>query len=402
MTFVNILNWLPDDFDIVLTQYILTHLLTSIVVGWTSPSSPARPVALASIIKLSVSLQSIVTTWADQRPLATIILLFTWLTAATALDLFFITKATYGEHTQWLQERKMGFEPTFLHRLNWALQMPMNYRRINTKWQISQIPPFDSDVPDYVPTKTVFLLHRLLTTILGFGAFFYFWVNPVTMPHSSGDNPYVLLDGCDFSLNALLSRFYIVAFFIGAIFTGHTAEYAAASVIFVSLNLSDPDDWPPFQRPVTGTWTVRRLWGHTWHQSLRAFLQHNTDVVVFTLLRLPPRKVYTRYTRFFLCFIQSGILHSAFDAGWGVTSLQNGAFLLFSIQPLGFAVEEFVTWVCNRYGLFVRDGPLRTLVGYTWVVLWCTATWPIWIYPELKNMVERGADVPFLHLKYVG
>ncbi|KAL4929876.1 uncharacterized protein BDV17DRAFT_290232 [Aspergillus undulatus] len=179
---MDFLNRLPEDFHVVLTQYLLTRLLTSTIVGYSSQSSPARPAALASIVALSVSVQRIVTTWSDHRPLVTTILLFTFLNAAIALDLFLITKATYSDHVQWLQNQKTkGFQPSLGHRVNWALQMPVNYRRIGTKWRISQSPLFDSATADHVPTRTVFLIHRLLTTILGTAVFFYLWANPATL-----------------------------------------------------------------------------------------------------------------------------------------------------------------------------------------------------------------------------
>ncbi|KAL4787312.1 hypothetical protein BJX76DRAFT_354259 [Aspergillus varians] len=88
-----------------------------------------------------------------------IVMFTTCLDAFTALDLFFHTKTSHSKHLQWLQIQKIIYTSSLKHRLNWALQMPINYRRIGIKWQISQI-----------PSRSAFLVHRLLTSILGFGA----------------------------------------------------------------------------------------------------------------------------------------------------------------------------------------------------------------------------------------
>ncbi|KAL4929877.1 uncharacterized protein BDV17DRAFT_290233 [Aspergillus undulatus] len=141
---------------------------------------------------------------------------------------------------------------------------------------------------------------------------------------------------------------------------------------------------------------------HTWHQSLRASLQSNTDVVAFSILRPSPRAVVTWYTGFFLCFIQCALLHIIFDSGWRITSAESGALLFFTIQPVAFAIEVSAAWICDRYGILQGDGPFRVLLGYTWVVFWYVLACPVWIYPQLRNLVKRGADVPFLYLKVLG
>ncbi|KAL4955347.1 hypothetical protein BDW69DRAFT_160849 [Aspergillus filifer] len=66
--------------------------------------------------------------------------------------------------------------------------------------------------------------------------------------------------------------------------------------------------------------------------------------------------------------MQSGILHIVFDSGWGISTSQSGALLFFTLQPVGFAIEELASFVCARFVILSGDKPLRILLGYTWVV----------------------------------
>ncbi|KAL4922902.1 membrane bound O-acyl transferase family-domain-containing protein [Aspergillus aurantiobrunneus] len=401
ITFTGIMISLPSDFGMAAAAYAVSHLIPSIILGFTGRSSPARPAAFVSMIALAISLQNIVTPWANDRVLSTMFSVFTWLNVFTALDLFFYTNATYSEHVHWLRGRNVDLVPTLKHRINWALQMPINYRRVGTKWQISQIPPFDPEKPGFIPSRTTFLLYRLLETVLVLGTSSYFWANPITSDvriHFTEEQQKVILNEYDLSIRALPSRIYLVASYIITVFTGQTAQYAAASILPVLLRFSDPQDWPVIQGPVSGSWSVRRLWGSTWHQCCRQLLSANADFVTFSVLGLNPRTVLTRYTRYFLCFFQSGAMHVLFDQGSGITPAQTGALLFFTIQPIAFGIEELAQWLSKRYNILTEDGPLRRLIAYVWVAAWCTLTWPIWVFPQFRNMLAMGMSVTFIHL----
>ncbi|KAL4997901.1 membrane bound O-acyl transferase family-domain-containing protein [Aspergillus recurvatus] len=405
---------LPPGFGLATVQSILIHLLTSAIIAFCSRSSPARPVAFASIVALALSLQSTATRWAGMgyHVAATGFHFNLWVTVSIALDLFFLTQVTYAEHVEWLsrsqKNKNVVVSPSLTYRLLWAIVMPVNYRRIGTKWQISSIPPFDVETPSSIPTRTAFLIHRLLTSIIGFSAVHSLvaWssrsANVGVGEYSTGTLQKNTLDAYDLSLPTLPTRLSLTTCFIAILFIFEAAVNNAVSFIAVLFRLSPPQDWPPLQGSVLEAYTVRKFWSHTWHQAFRAFLSPLADFITFSALRLPPKTVISRYTRYVVCFFHSALIHLAFDVGRGMTyphwpssllvasqsgapvEVQSGALLFFAIQPLAFAIEEAVQVLSNRCGFLTNksDRHVRRLIGYVWVAAWCTITWPVWLFPQ--------------------
>ncbi|KAL4985196.1 membrane bound O-acyl transferase family-domain-containing protein [Aspergillus falconensis] len=412
---------LPPGFWLATAQSILIHLLISAIIAFSSHSSPARPVAFASIVALTLSLQGIAARWSrtGYHLAATGFHLCPWVTVSIALDLFFFTRVTYAEHIEWLsrsqKNKNMNISPSLTHRLLWALVMPVNYRRIGTKWQISHIPPFDVETPSSIPTRTGFLIHRLLTSIIAFSVV-YSLVAGSTRSANVGVGEYPtgtvqknMLDAYDLSLPTLQTRLSLTACFIITLFISQAAWSNAVSFIAVLFRLSPPQNWPPIQGSVLEAYTVRRFWSHTWHQAFRAFLSPLADFLTFSVLRLSPKTVMSRYTRYVICFFHSALIHLAFDVGRGMTyphwpsslpvpsqtgapvEVQSGALLFFTVQPLAFAIEEAVQVLVNRCGFLTKegDGHVRRFIGYVWVAAWCTLTWPVWVFPQGMLILQK-------------
>ncbi|KAL3474596.1 membrane bound O-acyl transferase family-domain-containing protein [Aspergillus californicus] len=381
--------------------YALSNVLIGLVTAFTARSSLARPAAFMSIVALAISLQSQAIAQPGTIGIGSLPAILACTNICTALDLFFHSNVTYDEHIDWLRTQKGTFRPTMKHRVNWALQLPFNSRRIGTKWQISQVPPFDAEKPKYTPSRTAFLLQQLLSIIISGVIAFFFLGQPSVhgfAAHFTDERQKVMLDGCAISLAALPSRIYLTVSFLTWVFTIQHAQISILAFIAVSMHVSDPVDWPPVQGPISETWSNRQLWGATWHQGFRQLLSANANFAI-DFLGLQPGTITTRYTRFFLCFLQSGALHTLFDQGYGIPLDQSGALVFFAVQPIAFAVEDLARWTSRRYGILANDVPLRRLIGYTWVLGWCTITWPIWAYPLVRRMLVKNDPIPFVHLK---
>ncbi|KAL2822690.1 hypothetical protein BDW59DRAFT_180855 [Aspergillus cavernicola] len=339
---------------VAIAQFALIHLITSGVIAFTHRTSSVRPVAFASILVLACSLQNTVVAWEGYLSIAAGLSLFSWMNTFSALDLFFHSRVTYDQHLEWLRSKKANLQAlTLPRRIRWALQMPLNYRRT-----------FDTDRPDYIPTRTTFVLNRLLVTLLSHITLFFLSK---------------IMNEFDFSLSNLPSRCYICTFFLIGASTAQNAHYNTVSVLAVILHLT------------------------TWHQSFRQFLTTNADFITFSILRLKSRSTPARYSRFFFSFLLSALIHVFSDDACGTPRRESGVWLFFIIQPVAFAVEECAQWVSKRHGILSEDRPLRLLVGYVWVVGVCTLTWPIWFFPQLRETVlgKGELSIDFLHLPVV-
>ncbi|KAL6230117.1 hypothetical protein BDW75DRAFT_248933 [Aspergillus navahoensis] len=388
-----------------ITKSILIHLIIGGIIGFSSRRSILRPVALALIMLLAASVHHTIVAWEQHRSLAAMLSTNSLVFAAQAPDLFLHSGVTYNEHYEWLCRTK-GHRPPFtlLQRARWACAMSNNGRRIGTKWQVVPTHPFDPDRPDYIPTRTTFLVHRLLTIVLWCIVLYFLGGPPFHFafpPYITRERQEVLLDEYNLALYALPSRFWLSMSFILGLSTLQRVNYNILSVIAVALRLSDPEDWPPMKGPFLGTWSVRRFWGHTWHQMIRPIVTPNADFITFSILQLPRGTIFARYSRFFFSFLISGVLHHFYDEAMGVPRDKGGAMLFFTVQPVAFAIEDLAQWISKRYGILTEDLVLRKLIGYTWVCVWCTLIWPIWFFPMMREPAEGQRLVQFLHLPLV-
>ncbi|KAL4767319.1 membrane bound O-acyl transferase family-domain-containing protein [Aspergillus nidulans var. acristatus] len=385
-----------------IAKSILIHLIEGGIIGFSPRGSILRPLALALIVLLAASIHCTIVPWEQHRSWAAMLSTNSLFVAAHGPDLFFHSGVTYNEHYDWLCKTK-GYHPPFtlLQRARWACAMSRNGRRVGTKWQIVPIHPFDPDRPDYIPTRTTFLVHRLLTIFLWWIALYFLGGPPFHFAFPSyitKERQELLLDEYNLALSAFLPRFWLSMSFILGLSTLQRVNYNLFSVIAVSLRLSDPEDWPPMKGPFLGTWSVRRFWGHTWHQMFRRAFSPNADFITFSVLRLPRGTIFARYSRFFLNFLFSGVLHLFYDEAVGVPRDKGGAMLFYTLQPVAFAIEDFAQWMSTRYDILTEDLVLRALIGYTWVCIWCTLTWPIWVFPLMREPAEGQRLVHFLQL----
>ncbi|KKK20749.1 hypothetical protein AOCH_006761 [Aspergillus ochraceoroseus] len=378
-----------------LLQWVLIPLLCGCVAAFTSPSSEARYAAAVVILSLAISVQNYIRAVAASWLIAGLISIFTWMSVLNSLDVLLHSRINYPEHMEWKKHNPSQDAPvlynTTREKVELALNIPWNYRRVRTKWQIKNIPSFDPTEPGYVPNRWTFVAHRLLTCD----------ENDCTRLHIllSEERQSLFPNQYWFSTEALSARLYFVISFMTSAWFSQRAIYNIASVIAVVSRISDPADWPPFQGALSETWTVRRLWGRTWHQTLRQLLSSNADFLVFSIFR--PGTIWARYARYFVVFFLSGVIHTFLDEASGIPVESSRSLLFFTIQPIAFAVEDVAENLAKRYGVFTTDTPLRRLVGYIWVGVFCLWASPMWLYPVMRFLLANGQPVSIVNLRGV-
>lgn len=128
-----------------------------------------------------------------------------------------------------------------------------------------------------------------------------------------------------------------------------------------------------------------------WHQLLRKALTGWADFTSDKILRLRRGTLLSRYTRIFLAFFLSGLMHFPMDRAFGLRYSDLASVRFFSIQALGVMVEDGVQAATAGLAIPPR---VRRLVGYVWVVVFLWWSTPTWFYPSAR-VGDPGGVVPF-------
>ncbi|KAJ4137168.1 hypothetical protein NW768_002749 [Fusarium equiseti] len=167
---------------------------------------------------------------------------------------------------------------------------------------------------------------------------------------------------------------------------------ACAAIISLALGLSQPDEWPSLNGPISACCTIRGFWGTFWHQLYRRTLTGWGDFIPDKALGLRRGTLLSRYVRLTLAFLLSGLMHhpmvSVYSLGADDTWSCEKFFLL---QAFGIMVEDAVQTMAEGLSL---PRPMRRLAGYTWVVVFLVWSTPVWMFPPMRQG-DSGQMVPF-------
>ena len=114
-------------------------------------------------------------------------------------------------------------------------------------------------------------------------------------------------------------------------------------------------------------------------------LTQHANWISTDILGLPAAGLMTRYTKVFIVYLISGLIHLAPDLTIGIPLGETNAVAFFTAQALGIMLEDLAQYVNRRLGL-VRSPLLQRIVGYAWVGLWLFWQVPKWSYPTARYM----------------
>lgn len=391
-----------------LINWNLIQSLTGLTVAFTDPQSPLRPLAAATTALLAYLLQSnIQTHFAGTRPSGPTVAMC-WVNVLNSFDLLVLTRASYEAqvtYTTTKTSKKDAPTPktknSFWDRIFFSISLPYNYRRINTPWQISRLPCFTSTNPSYIPTKATFLLHSTAKLLVAGTIIHLLTLDPTNLHLSSAlsrlDESKSVLVPFNFNLYTILLQARFTLSFGLVTRAAIVGGYTAGSILAVLLG-SSPASWPPIAGSLSGAWSLSRLWGSAWHQTLRRPLTANATFLSSTL-GLKPTSRLAHWNRVIIAFIGSGVVHSLMDIGFGVPLDKTGGLVFFALQILGFILEGVFQWLVDVLGVSVGK-KVERYIGFIWVcafLLWST---PVWINPILVSLARDGTKVmsPWLGL----
>ncbi|KAL5001708.1 membrane bound O-acyl transferase family-domain-containing protein [Aspergillus recurvatus] len=404
-----------------LTCWTLVQTLTGLTATFTPGASPLRYVAATITALLAYILQaSVQTHYAGARPSGPLVAMC-WVNVLNAVDLLLLSRASFDAYLSYRQRKEEkkdiprsstedgGFDST-KDKLIFALSLPYNYRRINTPWQLSRLPvltPSSFPSSRTLTSRRKFLLHSAAKLVLAVAIMHI----PTLDPSNSAllhavlqleRSKSVLL----LPLHALTQKGGVHALWLQARFTlafgiviraSIVAAYTAGSILAVLLG-GDPAEWPPVAGSLSGAWTLTRLWGQAWHQTLRRPLASNATFLA-TLVGLAPKSTGAHWIRVLISFVESGIIHSACDMGFGIPFEKSGGLAFFTLQILGLFLESLFQSIAARMG-FRTDGRPSRVIGYVWVCVFMLWTTPLWVNPILVSLASDGVRVmsPWLGL----
>ncbi|KAL5336892.1 membrane bound O-acyl transferase family-domain-containing protein [Aspergillus crustosus] len=414
--------WLPPALS-----WTAIQLLTGATVTLTRASSPLRILAAATTALLAYTLQVTIKAHYAGTPASGPLVAMTWVSVLNALDLLVFSRVEFAIQREYedtqnskkerdsaatttataTQSRENGDTETEKEKdqgegwrkLRFALEIPYNYRRINTPWQITRLPAFT-----YNPTKSTFLRRSLITLLLSVALMILIPLEP--------DNPYLAanLAKLDTSKSILSLPFTTTtnqeintntaSLFLQARFTlsfgivcraAIISSYTSASILAVASGFSEPSSWPPAFAGIREASSLAGLWGQSWHQLFRRpFTSPATTLL--SILGIPPRSRISHWTRVLVAFTGSGVIHALCDIGFGVSWEKSGGLTFFVLQIPGIVVESFAGYFADKIGMR-RGGIIRNAVGYVWTAGYLLWSAPVWVNPILVSLAGDGTKV---------
>ncbi|KAF9050418.1 membrane bound O-acyl transferase family-domain-containing protein [Panaeolus papilionaceus] len=244
-----------------------------------------------------------------------------------------------------------------LSRLTWAFKLHYNPRCIGWSHEETSHLPHQ---PTH-PTRSAFLISRfrlwLCYLLLNFGSY---W--------------------------DMLWRMHLGVGMLLAVVTGIEMQIMCVGMIWVALGFSDYKLWPHAFGSFKDAYTVRRLWGKTWHQIFRRTFMTPTNFIA-RVVGLPRTGIFQRYFKILLVFTFSGIMHQAHDSvvsgGW---TKPTTIFYFMAYAPM-IMVEDGVIDLGRRLG--IKNSPFTQQLGYLYVLGWVSFIAPLWAKSQVPSGIFR-------------
>ncbi|KAJ6521602.1 hypothetical protein B0H19DRAFT_1386823 [Mycena capillaripes] len=257
-------------------------------------------------------------------------------------------------------------------RTRWALALLLSPRGVSWAHEPTIALP---EHPAVSTSRLAFIARRLLTALL------LFTVHDAANLHVRW-NPMFRANGPGWTAEGWGWRALVVMAWAVSSYSIIFWTATIISVVGVACRLSYPEEWPPFFGSPVEAYTIRRLWGHTWHQLMRRF------VTAIGYQR-------PSYVQFFTAVALSASVHYGAET-MALRSWHGGAFTFFMLQPCAIMLEDFVLYV-GRNIAGMKNGFAVRLVGYALVWAWFTLTLPAWQGPLRRaGHTEEGLPVSVL------
>ncbi|KAG4435306.1 hypothetical protein IFR05_009195 [Cadophora sp. M221] len=300
------------------------------------------------------------------------------------------------------EEKKAG---SVLERLTFGFQSMFSFRDAGTPFEVKNVPPFIYNDPSFVPSAPAFVLRSAVTAIICYFVIDFIESQPPP-PNAEAifdkEKVSVLLRLRDITLQEAVTRIAASSGFWVILSSSMMGFSSALNVVCVTLGLSKVKNCKSLLGPMSEAYTVRGFWGHAWHQATRKIFAVPADYVVDEWFVFQKHSPPTIYSKVFVTFFMSGLLHAIADWANGMDWDQSGSLKFFYFQAGAILVEDFVQLIYRLIsGRDLKDPPRlwTRMLGYVWVgfflLFWST---PGWFYPAARmnlGQPDQGKFIPY-------
>ncbi|KAI9758079.1 MAG: hypothetical protein M4579_003210 [Chaenotheca gracillima] len=274
-------------------------------------------------------------------------------------------------------------------------------------WEVKNTPHFFNKDPSYVPSRGAFLLRWIVRTTALFLAVDFMSAQP---PPPDIKSIFDLAKIPFFRRLPNLTKDELVVRGMST-FAYWTTTYSmlsiftsAFAILCVGSGISEPAAWRPNFGSPMDLYSIRNFWGLWWHQNLRSTFEGFSDFITEDLLHIPKGTLTSRYSKIFVPFIISGLLHYGSDLASTLSFREAGAFHFFLTQAFGIVLEDAVTASYRYVTGQAKDAKAPTplwqkLVGYVWVGAFQFWSTPMWSYPQIRISNPKDSVMPFSFFK---
>jgi hypothetical protein len=283
-------------------------------------------------------------------------------------------------------------------------------RAIGTFWQAKNVPNFSPEDPDFIPSRTAFMLVQAIAVL---GCFWTHnlavdWILSIDKAYLTLERATLFPDASLLTLADLKARVIVTLAFWISQYCMLQFFYSLAAFLSNPKTPQDIKMWPPLFGLPRNADSIRDFWGKAWHQNLRPGFESNASFIAHDVLQLPRKGLLQRYTKISIAFALSGAQHVVSDAGGLLPFAESGAMTFFLIQALGIMTEDGVQWFWRRYfrvpcgrrlGGEERLSKYETIIGHAWFLIFFVWTSPPWLYPIMRITRKRDTLLGFTALK---
>ncbi|RDW66633.1 hypothetical protein BP5796_09382 [Coleophoma crateriformis] len=284
-------------------------------------------------------------------------------------------------------EKRPNGESAVYYAFRQGTDLVFNKRLIGTAQEVKGVPKFSSKDPSYVPSKTQFVAFRATRALLLYLFLGMLLREPppeivnICRPSDRTPFPIRLVQGT-VGIEEYITRLALTLSFQMSSVLFQMLGHDCVSLIAVGILNNDPAAWPPRFSSITTAYSVRRFWNPFWHQDLRAILTCFSNLIADNILRLPKKGIIQRYTKIYLGFGISGLLHIYGDRAAGIPPSESTAVQYFLLNATGILIEDaakaiYHLAVTDR-GLAERPPLWQKVVGYLWTMFYLSLITPPW------------------------
>ncbi|TVY44431.1 Acetyltransferase [Lachnellula occidentalis] len=289
-------------------------------------------------------------------------------------------------------------EGTSWERLCFGFNSTISNRDVDKPFEVKNTPYFSAKDHDYVPSRANFLVWTVVRFVACYLVLDLVESQPAA-PNAgemfaSSSIPIFRRLG-EISIEEVFIRIIVCFVFWVMVYSILTCMYSFIAFFAVGSGFSRVAEWRPIFGPLSEAYTIRGFWGKFWHQLTRKMNTGPANFIADDILHLPKGSLIARYTKIFLVFFISGLMHSIYELGGQMSTNPYGPWIFFCTQVIGVLLEDGVQAMYRSLTGTVRSNHPPALwiriIGYVWVVafllFWST---PVWAFPAAEFSKPEG------------